>query len=189
MLNKILISKMSLPQIEICIPCEKHASIVTENLSHLSNVTVSIKSLTSATHSILIVPGNCYAKKGEKGIAGFILNYLVDYGDSGKPDIIDIVKEKIDTEYGGYLPIGQSILISIDHDTYKHIVYMPLREDPNKLASLDNVYTALRGAMYILQKNKIMEASMPIFYFIDHIQETEITDRIREAIEGVTFPQ
>ena len=173
---------MKMPiQIEICIQCPKHAAIVSEELEDLHNITVSTKSLNQATHPILIVPGNCYAKKGEQGIAGFILDYLVDYGDLGKPDIIDIVRAQIAKHYNGYLPIGQSILVPIDHHTYKHIVYMPLREDPKELAKLDSVFIALRGALNTLEENGIEAASMPMLNFIYIEQQSEITERMREA--------
>lgn len=185
-------------QVEICIQDPSLLKCVKEYIQPGRNITLLNKSLTYATHSVILVPGNSMVDDNELGISGIIMSALMNYQSDNLVDKVkDIAKEK----YDSIIPIGKSLHVEIDHmkvlegeiklydtEKYTHIIYMPLKYKVNHHITLENLKLGLRSMLNTCYENNITHISMPIISVVEDVTLEEIINTIQEVVNSFNIP-
>jgi hypothetical protein len=119
-----------------------------------------------------------------------LMNYHSD-------NLVNKVKDLANEKYNSIIPIGESLLVQIDHEeipedeiklydteNYTHIVYMPLKSKVNHHITLENIKLGLHSMLDICYKNNITHISMPILSVVAHAELEEIVNTIQEVINS-----
>jgi hypothetical protein len=181
-------------QVEICIQDPSLLKCVKEYILPGRNITLLNKSLTYATHSVILVPGNCMVDDNELGISGIIMSALMNYQSD---NLVNTVKALAKDKYDSIIPIGKSLLVPIEHievpegeiklydtEKYTHIIYMPLKYKVNHHITLENIKQGLHSMLDICYKNNITHISMPILSVVAHAELEEIINTIQEVVNS-----
>jgi len=146
--------------IEICVTDKNVYDITKSIFANTPNIKITLNSITNASYPILISAGNSFAEMNG-GVDGIINTHLSSF----TPDryIQKDVKEIINKQFAGELPVGQSIIIPTYHPKHKFLIYSPTMRVAENVENTINSYLAFRSALILMENNKINYASTPLF--------------------------
>lgn len=169
--------------IEFCIPDRAIYLAVKPIFDGVENVTVSHTSIVNGEHAALISAGNSFAEMNG-GVDGIINSHLSGYTPTYY--IQDKVKEVLRKEFAGELPVGQAVIVPVQHPKHKWLVYAPTMRVPADVSVTLNAYLAFRGALIAMLGAGITAASTPLFCTAaGHMPVVRAARQMRAALESV----
>lgn len=144
--------------IELCIPNKSTYDIVKSIVNSHNNIKVPNVSITQAQYSAIVSAGNSFGQMNG-GVDGYINTLLSNsYSRMG-----DIVQSNIFTNYAGELPVGSSIIVNVENNKFKYLIYSPTMRIAEPVGDSINAYIAFRSTILTAIKNGIVCFSSPIF--------------------------
>ena len=147
-------------KIEFCIKDKPSYEVVKSIFQDVPDVIVTNNTITNAIYPILISAGNSFAEMNG-GVDGIINTHLSGYTPTMY--IQQDVKNYINKNFMGELPVGRSILIKTHHPRHTHLIYTPTMRVAEDVSSTLNAYLAFRGALLVMRDNNLYAASTPLF--------------------------
>lgn len=95
------------------------------------------------------------------GVDGYLNTHLSAY--TPNKYIQEDVKNIINNDYYGELPIGSSILVKTQHPKHKQLIYSPTMRVAEDVSNSINAYIAFRSALVLMKNNNIGLVSSPLF--------------------------
>ena len=147
-------------KIEFCIRDKEAYNTACSVFADISNISIKFDSITNATYSTIISAGNSFGEMNG-GVDGIINTHLSSY--TPHKYIQEDVKNIINNEYIGELPVGQSILVHTNHPFHTQLIYAPTMRVAEDVSTTLNAYIAFRNALVLMKNRKINAASTPLF--------------------------
>ena len=118
-----------------------------------SDVNVINGSIFDVLSDTIVSPANSFGIM-DGGIDGKIRDY---FGF----EIEKKVRQKIDTEYFGELPVGCAILTKTDDNKIKYLISAPTMRVPENVSDTLNAYLAMRAIMSVCILHDLRSVSIP----------------------------
>ncbi len=169
--------KIKTLKIEFCIPNNATYNIAQSLIKNRDNIKISNKSITYADYSTIVSAGNSFGQMNG-GVDGYINTLLSNsYYRMG-----DIVSSVIYKDYAGELPVGSSIIVPVENNKYKYLIYTPTMRIAEPVENTLNSYLAFRSSILTALNNDITCFSTPLF--CTGAGEMLIERSIRQMIEA-----
>lgn len=147
-------------KIEICVKDTNSYQVVKDIFQDIPDIIVTNNTIINGIYSTLISAGNSFAEMNG-GVDGLINTHLSGYTPTMY--IQQDVKNYINKEFMGELPVGRSIVISTKHPRHTKLIYTPTMRVAEDVSNTLNAYLAFRGALLLMKQNNITAASTPLF--------------------------
>jgi O-acetyl-ADP-ribose deacetylase (regulator of RNase III) len=147
-------------RIEFCVPDRHIFNTVEAILAGTPGLTVRNTSITNGSYAALISAGNSFAEMNG-GVDGIVCTHLSAYTPAYY--IQDKVKECIAKTHAGELPVGEAVVVEVQHPMHTRLIYAPTMRVPEDVSETLNAYLAFRGALVAMRRHGIEAASAPLF--------------------------
>lgn len=147
-------------KIEFCIKDRPTYEVAKSIFQDISDITVSHNTITYGMYDTLISAGNSFAEMNG-GVDGIINTHLSGYTPTMY--IQQDVKEYINKNFMGELPVGRSIVVRTHHPKHNKLIYTPTMRVAEDVSKTINAYLAFRSALILMKDNNIFAASAPLF--------------------------
>ncbi len=140
--------KIKTLKIQFCIPNNTTYNSVRSLIQNKDNIIISNKSITQADYPTIVSAGNSFGQMNG-GVDGYINTLLSNsYNRMG-----DIVSSIISRDFAGELPVGTSIIVPVENNKYKNLIYTPTMRIAEPVYNTLNAYLAFRSTILKIKKN------------------------------------